>query len=148
MNSKLQQLQNLIKERLDNLGAQIPVFSRNQSEVESSIDEVIQSGDGLCVVIMHPLPTKVQPHIRGPLFESVSVKVRVIENVYSNTSGSTLLEVAEQISERLHLWEIPLEANVTALSLLPYHPWKLLSKEVDRLRNVLEIELYTSVNKS
>ncbi len=141
--SQLEQLQDVVGAYL--AGAQeLPVIVRRSGDMESRIDEAVQTGLGLCLLVMHPLPASVHPNLPGPVYESVSVRVRVIENAFSNRTGTGILTAAERVSELLHLWSPHLKAWPTSLSLNPRSPWKLLHDRDVGTRTILEIELFAA----
>jgi len=121
----------------------LPVLThQGAGDFESRIEEAIQSHTGACIIVSLPLPEKVHPHLPGPVFESVSLKVRIVENALSGESN--LLQSAEAVSALLHQFNPNLKAWPTRLILNPKTPWKLVSDRDAPMRSVVDLEFLAS----
>lgn len=142
--SALETLQNVIVGYLSGVQSLPVIAHRSAGDMGARLDEAMQSQTGVCLIVSLPLPEKVHPHLPGPVFESVSVKVRVVENVL--TQRSQLLEVAEHVSRLLHLFNPNLKSWPTRLILNPKTPWKLVSDRNAPMRSVIDLEFLASGN--
>jgi hypothetical protein len=133
MPEPLSQLQSAVAARLrsDPALEAVPLLTRSQSDLAARIDEAVQRGLGLCVVVGHPLPERIVPDAPGPVAEAVGLAVEVVENIASTTAPLTALEAASAISRRLHLWRTGLAGWPEPLRLLERSPWR---EETDRRR--------------
>ena len=94
------------------------------------------------MIVSLPLPQKVHPHLPGPVFESVSLKVRIVENAL--WGETCLLQAAEKVSALLHQFNPNLKAWPTRLILNPKTPWKLVSDRDAPMRSVIDLEFLAS----
>jgi len=150
MSSRLQALQDAALTRL----AAYPVLDtlnlsrHNASDTAGLVDEAVTTGIGLSVLVMPPLPERVAPGAPGPVFEEVELRVRVIENPWTNTTGLTALAVAERVSQALHLWQPQLPGWSAPLRLAGRRPWRELRERDNPERYTLEVTLVTSESLS
>ncbi len=143
MIATLSQLQGAITQRLQSASALsgLTILTRSQSDLEARINEAIQRGRGLCLVVGHPMPERIVPDAAGPVAEAVLVPVDIYENIAIHTDTPTLLEAAEAVSARLHLWVPPLEGWSEPLRLAERRPWSELRDRGHPNRLGLRVEL-------
>ncbi len=101
----------------------IPFLLRQSSDFDNRLEEIVSSGDGICVVVLQPLPEKVAVVAPGLSFSEVVQKVLIVEDILLNTSGQTALGLAEIISRQLHQWTPPVGEVDSALVLQATKPW-------------------------
>ncbi len=118
----------------------IPLFLRQSSDFESRLEETINTGLGICVVVLQPLPEKVAVATEGLSFSEIEQKILIVEDVLLNTSGQTALGLAEIISRQLHQWMPPLTDLDTALVLQATSPWDVDQKLKEGNRNEFELK--------
>lgn len=117
----------------------IPVISHRQSDFESCVDEFAQTGVGLCIVVLNPIPNRIVPGDAGVAFEDIQIRVQVIESACTNATGLTALMVAEEISRCLHHFQPELNDWFGWLSIQEKQPWKE-TKDTEKLgRYMLEV---------
>jgi hypothetical protein len=75
-----------------------------QNDLSSVIEANVKTGIGIAIVLMPPIPNNKRAHVIWPIFHSVIIDVKVIENTATNKSGKTLLLLAEIVMQRLHMW--------------------------------------------
>lgn len=133
--SFLEQLQHSVEIQLNRQDAflSVPVISHQTSNFESCLNELVQTGLGLCIVVLNPIPLRIIPGAKV-VFEHIHLRIQVIESPCTNTTGMTALNLAEQISLCLHHFQPPLSGWKGWLTLTE---WKELKDKQDRY--ILEI---------
>lgn len=120
----------------------IPVFSHQESNLENCLNEFIQSGIGLCIVILNPIPLRIIPAIDVLAFEDIQLRVQVIESPCTNTSKITVLSVAEHISAILHNFRPMITSWKGWITLDELHPWTEIKDPQKTGRYILEINFH------
>lgn len=140
--SALETLQNVVTAYLA-ATLEVPVIAhQGAGNLDAWIEETIQSHAGACVIVGLPLPMQVHPHLPGPVFESVGLTIRVIEN---GLLGKTqLLQTAERVSTQLHQFNPNLKAFPTRLILSPKMPWKRVTDRDAPMRSMIDLEFMAS----
>ncbi|MDR3143897.1 MAG: hypothetical protein LBT64_00130 [Puniceicoccales bacterium] len=102
----LEKLQNAIENRLLSLNElrNVPILTHKQSDLSSVIESGARSGIGTMIFLMPPVPGYVQQHIAGPVFDSATIEVKIVENIAANATERTLLFLAEAVMRHLHMW--------------------------------------------
>jgi hypothetical protein len=103
----LEKLQDAVENQLLSLNElrKVPILTYKQSDINSVLRAGIYTGVDTAIVLMPPVPGNVNPHVVGPVFNSVIIEIKVVENTTTNRCGSTLLFVAEVVMQCLHMWE-------------------------------------------
>jgi len=136
----LETLQDAVRTRLAGLSVLdgVPLIARNETDAAQRIETAIQSGIGLAVLIEYPEPRTIDPDAPGPVFTAVAQRVRILENVYTNSAAANALSVAEAVAERLHLWKPRIERWHGRLVLGDGTPWRTVTD--NRHPDRIEIE--------
>jgi hypothetical protein len=102
----LENLQDAIENRLIELNElrSVPILTYKQSDLASVIGASVKSGIGTVILLMPPVPGNVQEHVVGPVFNSITIEVKIIENVSSGKYAGSLLFLAEVVMRHLHMW--------------------------------------------
>lgn len=117
----------------------IPVLRHQQSNFESCLNEFVQTGVGLCIVILNPIPIRIIPGKDRVTFEEILLRVQVIENSCTNDIAISSLSIAEEISRCLHHYQPTLKDWQGWLVLSEKSPWKEIKDEQKNNRYILEI---------
>lgn len=117
----------------------IPVLRHQQSNFESCLNEFVQTGVGLCIVILNPIPIRIIPGKDRVTFEEILLRIQVIENYCTNDISISSLSVAEEISRCLHHYHPSLTGWQGWLVLSEKFPWKEIIDEQKNNRYILEI---------
>ncbi|MDR1890666.1 MAG: hypothetical protein LBQ23_00570 [Puniceicoccales bacterium] len=101
-----EKLQDAIEKRLLGLNElrNVPILTYKQSDLSSVIEANVKTGIGIAIVLMPPIPNNTRAHVIGPVFHSVTIEIKVIENTAMNKSGKSLLLLAEIVMQHLHMW--------------------------------------------
>ena len=119
--------------------ADVPVLSRQQSDIQKCLEEFSQTGIGLCLLVLNPIPLKVASNGDKIAFEELSVRVQIIENPCTRGGQPGALFVAEHISKYLHNFQPKLDGWVGWLSLEEKLPWKEIKDPEKRGRYIVEV---------
>lgn len=140
----LENLQNDVERYLNTrpIFRETPVLSHKEGNLESSINEFIQAGIGLCVVVLNPMPIQLIPTESSVAFEEVSMRIQVIENPCSGLKSLNALKAAEAVSQNLHNFKPALEGWQGWISLQTHTPWKEIKDPFNLGRYILELSFY------
>lgn len=144
MTTYLEQLQQRVGQKIAHLTPQIPVICYHPSCVQKRIDSVVKQGSGCCVLILHPLPQRVRPGVRGPIFEQVRLRIQLIENTYTLPKDLSILSLAQTISQNLHLECIQIGDWNACIQLQEKNPWQELKSPYPSTRSILQLEFLTT----
>ena len=152
IDSFLDRLQNEVDKHLNtqDVFKEVPVIRHNQSDLSSCINEFAQTGVGLCIVVLNPIPCKIVPSDASVAFEDIWIRIQIIESACTNTTSLTALMVAEAISQRLHHFQPDIKEWTGWLSIHEKLPWKEI-KDNERLgRYILEVNFQAkgSINQA
>lgn len=144
MNNFLEKLQETIEVYLNTHASfkSIPVLRHQQSNFESCLHEFVQTGIGLCIVILNPLPIRIIPGKVHVTFEEILLRIQVIENSCTNVKDISSLSIAEEISRCLHRYQATLNGWQGWLVLCEKNPWKEIKNESKNSRYILEISFH------
>ncbi|HVU37931.1 MAG TPA: hypothetical protein VHC95_06320 [Opitutales bacterium] len=141
MSSALESLQSAIvrqlREPMTHLGA--TVIARRAADLESQLETAIQAALGLSIIVLDPLPRRVEPAAPGPVFAEILITVRVIENLLINEHGTGILAAAEHASAALHLWPLSAPWAGQVLRLAENNPW---TNPAGPLRGAVALDLH------
>jgi len=122
----------------------VPVLARQPANLDRCIAESAQSGAGVHIIVLQPLPRKVTPVTAGPVFEDILVTVRVTENAVVNNTGLSALGLAELIAKWLHLWQPTVTGISSALELQNTDPWDSVVNSLACDSAVIELKFVTA----
>lgn len=126
-----------LREPMAHLGA--TVIARRAVDLESQLETAIQAAMGLSVIVLDPLPRRIEPAVPGPVYAEILVTVRVIENLLINEHGTGILAAAERASAALHLWPLPSPWAGQVLRLAENNPW---TNPAGPLRGAVALDLH------
>tara|TARA_B100001248_G_scaffold262227_1_gene256833 strand:+ start:5721 stop:6164 length:444 start_codon:yes stop_codon:yes gene_type:complete len=142
--SALQKIQHAIADRIaeDELLNTTNILAHDESSIHTRFSESSSLYSGLSILVMPPIPYRNGTPL---IFEGLCVKVHVLENRYSNTTGLTSLAAAERICEHLHAFKLPGDSfKDTQLTLAENNPWKVIKDTRHTNCNLLEITFNTT----
>jgi hypothetical protein len=123
-------LQTAIHELLGLPGAlrvAVPIVERRTKDLASDI-EAAAASQGLCVLIMPPLPTGAEQGVPFVFFNRAEVRVRIMEQPAMNTTGADAYDLVDDVATALH-WQP--KAEGTALGAIVAHPLQLAEHPVE-----------------
>lgn len=141
MNKPITFLENLqlhVEENLkfQDLFKDIPILSHRTNNVESCLNEHIESGTGLYILILNPLPLRIVPSSEYIGFEDIHLRIQITENICSNFFSLSALATAELVSKSLHNFRPLIKGWKGWIALDETHPWK-------EIKNFQNPNLYT-----
>lgn len=152
--SFLEKLQKQVEIHLNSqqIFKEIPVLSHQINNLESCINEFIQTGINLCILILNPLPIRIIPTPTHIAFEDIKLRVQVIESFCpshsirqtlgeTNTSPS-ILNTAEHISNILHNFKPSIDGWKGWLTLDETNPWTEIKDPQKSGRYIIEINFH------
>ncbi|MDR0351772.1 MAG: hypothetical protein LBH49_04010 [Puniceicoccales bacterium] len=101
----------------------IPIFTHKQSNIESIIANAVREGIGVAILVIPPVPIKIDKNAPGPVFEIIDIQLKVIENIYTNNSGKSSINIAEKITSLLHLAKAEVEHWHGYITCSDTSPW-------------------------
>jgi hypothetical protein len=78
---------------------------------------------GIHIRIHPPIPLRIEEGISGPIFDDLELCIEVLEYPMSNTSGWSIVAVAEQICRQLHGLALQAPSGSGQLSCRSEKPW-------------------------
>lgn len=93
-------------------------------DLESWMEYYIHSGYDIGIFINTPIPCSIIENIDGPVWDRVDFEIKVIENLLTNTSNRSAINIAEKICAYLHLMNIDLEHWHGKISLKKNDNWE------------------------
>ncbi|MDR2436175.1 MAG: hypothetical protein LBD33_02605 [Puniceicoccales bacterium] len=102
----------------------VHILAHKQSDIDSALRSVAESGIGVAIVVLPPHPTGVIPYASGPAFKKIVCKIQVIENLATNRTGRSAISVAEKVMQYLHLWRPRIADWNDELVLSSDDPWQ------------------------
>ncbi|MDR1414075.1 MAG: hypothetical protein LBI56_04035 [Puniceicoccales bacterium] len=101
-----EKLQDAIEKRLLSLSElrDVPILTYKQSDLHSVIESDVKSSGRTAILLLPPIPGHMHPHVVGPVFSSVIIEVKIVENAISCKCGRSLLFLAEVVAQALHMW--------------------------------------------
>ncbi|MDR2735757.1 MAG: hypothetical protein LBB20_02890 [Puniceicoccales bacterium] len=112
----------------------VPIFTHRQSNVESIITNAVREGISVAILVMPPVPIRIDKNVPGPVFETISIQLKIIDNIYTNSSGKSSIAVAEKITALLHLVKIDVEHWQGYITCSETKPWV---SEVENQTNLI-----------
>jgi hypothetical protein len=127
MSSVLIQLQNAVVQQLQQrlCLSGTKVLARRVADLDSQIEAAVQSALGLTILVLDPIPRRVEAEVPGPIFLEIALTIRIIENLLINAGGAGPLVAAERTSQVLHLWNWPDPDGEGVLRLAETNPWSV-----------------------
>jgi len=146
MSSRLEQLQKSIADKIQR--SQVfrgcRTILEKPTSVEAKIEEKLYNDFGVNVIVKFPIPTVGNPVASPPRFTEVLVKVRVVENIPTNTLGRSAMELAEQLLKELAHWQPQSDGVSTALTMRTEYPYYTLAGTTTT--NVVELRFTTALS--
>lgn len=144
INSFLEEIQKQVEQHLNTqkVFKDIPVLSHQESNFESCLNELIQTGVGLCILVMNPLPLRIIPITTNIAFEHIQLRVQVIESACTNTSQISALSIAEFITHSLHNFQPSISGWKGWLTIDESQPWKEIKDTQKSGRYIIEINFH------
>lgn len=146
MSSRLEKLQRAIADKIERTqifrGARVVL--EKPTSVEGKIEEKLYNDLGVNIIVKFPIPTFGTSTASTVVFSEVLVKVRVLENIPTNTLGRGAMELGEQILKGLCSWTPPSDGASHPLSLRNEYPYYTLAGSATT--NVVELRFTTSLS--
>lgn len=142
----LEKLQHAIEIKLNTFPdfQNIPVISHRIDDMDATLDELVHSGTGLCVIIMNPLPTKIIPGKYSVAFETLHLRIQIIDAGCFAKKDFSPITLAEKITQILHNFKPTLPHWSGWLSIDTHKPWRELKDPENLGRYILELSFYAN----
>lgn len=142
--SFLETIQNQIEIHLNQLKAfkDIPVLSHQDSNLDACLNEFVQTGIGLCILILNPIPIRITPIANNIAFEDIKLRIQVIESPCTNSSKTSALSVAEHLTKALHNLHPIIPGWKGWITLDQLNPWLEIKDSQKTSRYILEINFH------
>jgi hypothetical protein len=101
----------------------LPIHTHSQSWFEAQIRCQTEMTSGIHIRIHPPIPLRLEEGISGPIFDDLELCIEVLEYPINNTSGWSIVAVAEQICRQLHGLVLQPPSGSGQLSCRPERPW-------------------------
>ncbi len=119
--------------------ASATIMARRTVDLDSQIEAATQASLGMSIIVLDPCPSRVELSLPGPVFQEITITLRLVENLLIKPNGPGLLAAAEQTSHALHLWPLPTPWADSVLRLAERNPWTTLANPV---RGTVTLDLH------
>ena len=147
MNSNLETLQRSIYETVrdrQELNG-IPVINSHPDDLSSQIQWLTAQPLGLSISILPPKLTQLKNNLALPLDGEVECTIRILEDLYTNRSGKSAIEVGEFLLQLLNGRSLAGNALTFSLMAKTNSPWALKEDFPNDSKILLELTFTTTL---
>ena len=143
--SFLENLQNTIEKKLNNNPSfeNIPVIAHRQDDLDNCLQEFLDAGSDLCILVMNPLPTTIKPRTSQVSFEHSLIRIQIIDSGFPNVKKMSALAAAEFVSHSLHNFRPDIQNWSGCLKIDTKLPWREINDPQHLGRYILEVRFHT-----
>ncbi|MDR2807188.1 MAG: hypothetical protein LBB11_03465 [Puniceicoccales bacterium] len=119
----------------------LSIGTEKRSDFGSFCERLVRESIGQGLWITPPLPNKLIENVPGPVYEQVDFSIRVIENILTNATGCSAIDIAEGVTTLLHLKETYCCGRLWVMRCRTKEPWLY---EDDDYKNIITLHFMTT----